>query len=203
MCTPGGCSRKEEGFCTPLPPLGLGEMLYIYRSVKITSVYIYSTYVHKLVVTHLLSYLLYDLQSKGRASGQVGENILLHQERLSLHPVSTKGKPSILIDWECIYMRHSLSYYLSLLLAFIFIQNAEALLQLKEADAFTSDCDDRRYVIQISHPALKKSVTCIYLTAHTAFACTHIDIIGYVIYYIYGTHIIAPYIYTKSIPNYW
>ena len=35
-------------------------------------------------------------------------------------------------------------------------QSAEALLQLKEADAFVADCDDRRYVIQISHPALRK-----------------------------------------------
>ncbi|CAI7994854.1 DCC-interacting protein 13-alpha [Geodia barretti] len=37
-------------------------------------------------------------------------------------------------------------------------KNAEALLQLKEADAFASDCDDKRYVMQISHPALKKPV---------------------------------------------
>ena len=35
-------------------------------------------------------------------------------------------------------------------------QSAEALLHLRDSEAFPSDCDDRRYVMQISHHALKK-----------------------------------------------
>ena len=36
------------------------------------------------------------------------------------------------------------------------LQTAEALIHLKDAEAFPSDSDDRRYVLQVTHPSLKK-----------------------------------------------
>ena len=72
MSTPGkkvGAPGKKRGAALPFPPpppLGFwGNTIYLLQVSKITSVYIYSTCVHKLIVPHLLSCLLYPYSQKG------------------------------------------------------------------------------------------------------------------------------------------